>query len=87
MEERRMEWRPFNDFCLHCGDDAEVFTSTGRDNWAYDGDKARCVECGCPGVVDISGPDDEQASIRWHDEAGCRCEWCEKNYDEQGNPK
>jgi hypothetical protein len=82
------EWRGFNDQCLHCGGDAEVFTDTGFDNCAYDVDHARCTECGCPGFVSIGeeGEDSAENLISWHDEPGCRCEWCLKNYDEQGNP-
>lgn len=74
------EWRPFNDDCHHCGGGAEVLTGTGRDNWAYDGDTARCDECGCPGVVKVSGYEDEPATIDWHDPPlGCDCEWCEEH--------
>lgn len=72
------EWRPFNDECPHCGDDAEVFTTTGQDNLAYDGDKARCVTCNCPGGVVLDDAPDYEGSayIAWHDEPNCDCEWC-----------
>jgi hypothetical protein len=78
MSEQVKQWRPFNDSCCHCGGDSEVLTDTGRDNSAYDGDKARCIDCGCPGVV-IIGNEDEDSSdngIDWHDEAKCDCDWC-----------
>jgi hypothetical protein len=69
-------WQHFEDECIHCGDGAEVLTGTGRDNYAYDGDKARCVGCGCPGTVNISGHEGEAATIDWHDEPDCDCDWC-----------
>lgn len=71
------QWRPFIDCCLHCGDDAEALTDSGADNLAYDGDQARCVACGCPGVVSIEEEGVSECNcIRWHDEVGCECEWC-----------
>lgn len=72
------QWRPFADYCLHCGGDAEAFTTSGNDNWAYDGDTARCTDCGCPGIVSIqeAGEDHCDNGIDWHDEPGCDCDWC-----------
>lgn len=74
------QWRPFSGDCLHCGDDAEVFTDSGSDNMAYDGDRARCVSCGCPGVVNIEEEGEScHNGIQWHDEPDCQCEWCLAN--------
>lgn len=78
------EWRPFNDECLHCGDAAEVLTDTGRDNFAYDGEKARCVGCGCRGSVSVD--EDGTAIIRWHDEPGCTCDWCKSHPASKESP-
>ncbi len=70
-------WQSFEDSCLHCGDDAEVYTDTGRDNYAGDGDEARCVSCACPGHVSVGDEEDGgHAWIVWHDEPGCNCQWC-----------
>jgi len=77
------KWQHFKDTCDHCGDGAEVYTTTGRHNCAYDGDKARCVSCGLPGVVmigdDLMNTPDNR--IIWHNEADCDCEWCKINLD------
>lgn len=73
------QWRPFEADCLHCGGGAEVFTESDQGNTAYDGDPARCSECGCPGVVVVDihiDPNEGAAAIAWHDEPGCTCEWC-----------
>jgi len=73
------QWRPFTDECHYCGDSAEVFTDSGKDNWAYDGDSARCVSCKCPGAVVIEEEGMHSMNrISWHDEAGCDCEWCKR---------
>jgi len=68
-------WETFKDECPHCGDGAEVLTDSGRGNFAYDGDEARCVSCDCPGSVVVDTVDDP-AYINWHDEVDCRCAWC-----------
>jgi hypothetical protein len=73
------KWQKFNDECLHCGGEAEVLTDTGKDNLAYDGDEARCTDCGCSGYVVVYA-DEEEAYISWHDDPDCNCEWC-KEYD------
>jgi hypothetical protein len=67
----------FKDECIHCGCGAEVLTGSGQDNYAYDGDRARCGECGCPGVVDVL--EEGVATIDWHDVAGCDCDWCKEH--------
>ena len=54
-----------------------MLTDTGRDNWANDGDEARCAECKCPGSVTVC--EEPDASINWHDELDCDCEWCVAN--------
>ncbi len=71
----KTEWRQFSGDCIFCGDEAEVLTNAGQDNFAYDGDEARCVSCRCPGSVIVPG-DDDSAYIVWHDEPDCDCEWC-----------
>lgn len=75
-------WRPFKGGeCLHCGDDAEVLTDSGQDDFAYDGDEARCVGCGCPGSVRIEAEDEASCDngIVWHDEPNCDCQWCKEH--------
>ena len=69
------KWKPFEDQCIHCGCDAEVYTSLTEPGMAYDGDCARCTECGCPGIVRADG-DEEPACVQWHDVDDCSCEWC-----------
>src|SRR5437879_2503203 len=71
---RPVEWRDFNAECPYCGCRAEVLTDTGKDNWAVDGDEARCAECHCPGSVVVS--EEPLAEISWHDDPACDCEWC-----------
>lgn len=72
-------WKPFEDTCLHCGSEAEVFTDSDKPLTAYDGDEARCPECKCPGWVTVDSP--TEAYIEWHDEPYCKCEWCKTNAD------
>lgn len=76
-------WQRFDDECLHCGGGALVLTDSGEDNVAYDGDTARCEDCGCPGqvVVEEALDDDDtnEARVEWHDAFGCDCEWCNEN--------
>jgi len=71
------EWRPFGDECKWCGDEAQVLTDSGRDNVAYDGDAARCEDCGCPGIARVD--EDGLGWIEWHDEPNCQCDWCKAN--------
>lgn len=76
-------WKPFADECIYCGcGDAEVLTDSTIDGTAHDGDKARCEACHCPGSVLVEEEDDDgnaAASIVWHDEPGCNCEWCQRH--------
>jgi len=75
-------WRIWeHDECLHCGDDVEVFTDA-PDGCLTEDDEARCVACHCPGIVTLTDGDDEVeyfASINWHDEPDCDCEWCQSH--------
>jgi uncharacterized Zn finger protein len=60
-------WRPFDYDCSHCGGAAEVLTDSDDDDWAYDGDIARCSECGCQGQVVVDEADDiNVARVEWH---------------------
>jgi hypothetical protein len=81
MTKTERKWQSFESECLYCGSDlVEVMTTTGKDNWAEDGDEARCRECGLPGSVTI---DEEGLScanyIQWHDEPDCDCAWCKSH--------
>jgi hypothetical protein len=60
------QWKPFEDECDKCGAQAEVFTEAEKEGFAYDGDEARCPECGRKGGVSVDGPD--EAWIVWNDE-------------------
>ncbi len=73
----KRQWRPFDDECPYCGCRAEVFTISDKDNYAYDQEDARCDTCQCPGMVCVE--EDGSASISWHDEPDCDCEWCLAN--------
>lgn len=70
------KWQKFESDCLNCGCQAEVLTDTGKDNWACDGDEARCPECGLSGGVNVY--DEDEANISWHDEKDCDCSWCKQ---------
>lgn len=74
-KKHQRQWRSWEGNCSWCGDDVEVLTTSGRDNYAFDGDEARCVSCRCPGGVSVPA-DDEAAYIDWHEEPDCQCEWC-----------
>jgi hypothetical protein len=77
-------WKPFPGECIHCGGAAEVFTDCLVDGCAFDGDVVRCVDCGCPGSIVVSGGETEledgefvdSAYVEWHEEPGCKCDWC-----------
>jgi hypothetical protein len=58
-------WRPYDEECLVCGEDVEILTDSGEDNWGYDGDQARCVACPQTGYLSV---DEAGAHINWHDE-------------------
>lgn len=68
-------WRLFEGAdCPYCGDDVEVLTDCSP-GLVWDGDKARCVSCYCPGCMIVDEGAD--ARVSWHDpEPGCECEWC-----------
>ncbi len=79
-------WRHWpHDKCLHCGNDAEIYTDAPKGQ-ACEDDVARCTACGCPGsvVIDDFGEESATASVSWHDEPGCRCTWCRAHYTETG---
>ena len=86
MQNALKKWKPWKfDECLHCGSDAEVLTEL-HDGLAYDGDKVRCVECGCPGFISVddgveTNSGESLARVSWHDTAPgeCSCDWCMKN--------
>ena len=61
------QWVPINwgDECPNCGDGVEVFTDCKYDNQAYDGDEARCVDCGKKGWVSA---DEDRAWVNWEGE-------------------
>ena len=70
------QWNPWIfEQCENCSGPAEVLT-TAEEDFAYDGDEVRCTECGMPGSMSC---DDGVATIMWHDEPDCDCEWCLKN--------
>lgn len=69
---RWVRWE--HDQCDYCGGDAEVLTSA-KNGYAYDGDQARCTECGLPGGITCDS--ESPAVVMWHDEPGCECEWCQ----------
>jgi len=70
-------WTPWeHDVCDNCGGPAEILT-TAEEDFAFDGDSARCTECEMTGSIccDSESP----AVIMWHDDPDCECEWCVKN--------
>ncbi|WP_407431276.1 hypothetical protein [Arcticibacter sp.] len=64
------KWKLFGDECPICGSEAEVFTDSKDDGFAYDDDDDRCVECGLEGNVIIGDEDDNggcPAYVSWSD--------------------
>ena len=62
------EWKIFGDECPRCGNEAEVFTDCKEEGSAYDGDDARCCECGLTGGVNVGNEDDNgdcSAYVDW----------------------
>lgn len=56
------QWRPWTEAdCPECGNDTIVFTDSGKDRIAFDGDAVRCDTLGCParGTVSIGDAVDE----------------------------
>ena len=60
-------WRSWGDECPGCGDNTEVLTNSGKDYWAGEGDKVRCVSCEQTGVISA---DEDGVSIDWHEPTG-----------------
>lgn len=66
----KKEWKSFGDECPRCGSEGEVLTDTNSEYAAYDGDDARCTECGLHGSVTVDDEDengDPTAHISWFD--------------------
>lgn len=60
-----MEWKLFEGAdCDRCGGACEVNTVSEEQNWVYDDEEARCVECGLKGFVEADG---EIASVIWYE--------------------
>jgi hypothetical protein len=55
----------WSDECPECGDGVMVFTDCDDDNWACDGDDAKCVGCGKKGWVAADG---DRAWVNWDGE-------------------
>jgi hypothetical protein len=51
--------------CPNCGDDAEILTDCNVDGEFYDGDEARCCQCGAIGQFSCDGED--TGYISWED--------------------
>jgi hypothetical protein len=51
--------------CPNCGDDAEILTDSDVDGEFYDGDEARCCQCGAIGQFSCDGED--TGYISWED--------------------
>lgn len=66
MSEVQKEWKRYDGaVCLKCGSTPEVLTKSTKNDWVYDGEKARCPECGLEGQVETDG---ECADIYWDDD-------------------
>lgn len=71
------------DKCPRCGNTIEALTeSTDPDQYLYDGDEVRCVECHAPGSFSTDG--DESAYVNWQEddyENGTTdyCKWIREN--------
>jgi len=59
-----MKWNPVHDECQSCGAQAEIWTQDDQpDGYGYDGDIARCPECGETGWFSC---DDGYGYVCWH---------------------
>lgn len=56
-------WRDWPDQCDNCGNDVEVLTDAG-DEYVYDGDEVRCVECGLTGWMSA---DEGDTWVNWNE--------------------
>ena len=57
----KKEWKviEWGDECPNCGGAIEAFAEVGLpEGHVHDGDKARCVSCGCPAYVSVADVDD-----------------------------
>ena len=61
-----LEWRQYDGDCDDCGNDIEVLTCSGRDNFAYDGERVRCTGCACKGMLCLDEVKDTW--INWDDD-------------------
>jgi len=63
MNQDKLKWQFFDEDCSECGESAMVFTTTGVDNQAHDGDFAQCERCKLNGYVVVE--EDGTAWINW----------------------
>lgn len=62
---KTMEWKLFDGAeCPKCGGACEVNTVSQEQNWIYDDEDAKCVDCGLGGHASCDG---EIADIIWDD--------------------
>lgn len=64
------DWKEFNDECTRCGTSpVDVYTDAKEDGYAYDGDDAKCPDCGLLGSVCVDGEEEGEstAHIDWND--------------------
>jgi len=54
--------------CPICGGESEVLTESKFDFIVYNGDDARCIDCGLSGFISVE--EGEFAYIIWEDEHG-----------------
>ena len=54
------------DSCPNCGNDAEILTDCEVSGFYWDGDSAKCCECGTKGVFSCDG--ENNGYINWDDE-------------------
>lgn len=63
---KNKEWRIFEGGeCPRCGGVSAVLTKSKKNNWVYDEEEARCVDCSLTGCVSVK--DSECADIQWSD--------------------
>ena len=60
---KKKQWRQFEDHCPECDTLAEVHTHFNMDNWATEGDDAKCPNCGLKGKVQVI--DEDVACVDW----------------------
>jgi hypothetical protein len=56
-------WKPFPESCPECGEDSEIFTTSG--GYGYDADPVRCADPSCGARGYWSGDSESEFYVNW----------------------